>query len=353
MAIGLLVRAGHDAEVARLRVDRPQPPVRARMQPGDVVADRPDLPAGHRGRRYQHGEVRLAAGGRERAGEVVRLALRVLDADDQHVLGEPALVARLPARDAQRVALLAEQRIAAVARAEALDLERLREMHDEAALGVELADRVQALHEASVARNPRECRGAHARHELHVGGDVGAVGDLDAAARVGRVDRAHAIRDDVHRAPAHAALEQRVHLAARLGRAPSSGCSGRRRRVARCRRRSGARRARRPRDSSGAGSSPGSDSAFSFEQVAVRHASARISSRYSALRAVAPVDLVRPGACGDLENPVSEGFRVRAWARPSGQVRLPSRPRWIGSGSINRRPAEWGLKLTLKHAETH
>ena len=89
----------------------------------------------------------------------MRLAGRILDTDDQHVLGEPALVARLPARDPQRMAFLAEQRIAAIARAKALDLERLREMHDEAPLRIELADRVQALHENAVparcARAPR------------------------------------------------------------------------------------------------------------------------------------------------------------------------------------------------------
>ena len=147
----------------------------------------------------------------------MRLAGRILDADDHHVLGEPALVARLPARDPQRMALLAEQRVAAIARTEALDLERLREVHDEAALGIELADRMQALHEHAVLRDARERSRTHAGHQLHVRGDVGAVGDLDAAARVRRVDGAHAIRNDVHRPAAHAAREQRVHLLARLG----------------------------------------------------------------------------------------------------------------------------------------
>ena len=49
----------------------------------------------------------------------MRLALRILDAEDQHVLGEPAFAARLVRGDAQRMALLAEQRVAAVAGAEA------------------------------------------------------------------------------------------------------------------------------------------------------------------------------------------------------------------------------------------
>ena len=88
-------RARRDAEEAGLGVDRPQPAVGAEPHPGDVVADRPDLPALLRRRRHEHGEVGLAAGARERGGDVVRLALRALDAEDQHVLGEPALLARL------------------------------------------------------------------------------------------------------------------------------------------------------------------------------------------------------------------------------------------------------------------
>jgi hypothetical protein len=56
--------------------------------------------------------------------------LRVGDAENEHVLGEPALVARHHRSDAQREALLAEQRVAAVARAERHDLARLGKVHD-------------------------------------------------------------------------------------------------------------------------------------------------------------------------------------------------------------------------------
>ena len=185
VAVGVLIGAGHHAKVAGLRVDGPQPAVRPGVQPGDVVADRPDLPARHRRRRDQHGEVGLAAGRRERGGDVMRLALGVLDADDQHVLGHPALGAGLPAGDAQRMALLAEQRVAAIARAVAHDGQVFREMHDVAAVRVEFADRVPAADEAAVAGDALERGAAHAGHDAHVGGHVGAVGHLDAAARVG------------------------------------------------------------------------------------------------------------------------------------------------------------------------
>ena len=215
---------GH-AEEAGLRIDRPQPPVRARAHPADVIAHRPHLPAGLAValRRDQHGQVGLAAGAGEGRGEVTGLALRVLHPQDQHVLGQPAFLARLPGGDAQGVALLAQQRVAAIARTVGLDLQRLGEMHDEAALRVQFADRMQALDEAAgrlaargglgaFALDPRQCGRAHAGHDPHVGHHVGRIGDLHPAAGQRRVDRAHAVGDHVQGAPAHAAVEQRVDL---------------------------------------------------------------------------------------------------------------------------------------------
>ena len=78
VGVGLLVGAGGDAEEAVLRVDGPQAAVLADAHPGDVVAHAPDLIAllavdlG----RDQHGQVGLAAGGREGGGDVLDLALR-------------------------------------------------------------------------------------------------------------------------------------------------------------------------------------------------------------------------------------------------------------------------------------
>ena len=67
-------RARRDAEEAGLGVDGPQAAVRTGTHPGDVVADRPDLPARLRRGRHQHGEVGLAARARERRGDVGGLA---------------------------------------------------------------------------------------------------------------------------------------------------------------------------------------------------------------------------------------------------------------------------------------
>ena len=70
-----------------------------------------------------------------RRRDVGHLALGALDAEDEHVLGEPALAPPEVARDPERQALLAEQRVAAVAGADAPDRVVLREVADEAAVG--------------------------------------------------------------------------------------------------------------------------------------------------------------------------------------------------------------------------
>ena len=105
-------------------------PFGVRLDPGDVVADGPDLPALETVGRNQHREIGLAAGAGEGRRDVGLLALRILHAEDQHVLGHPAFIARDVGGDAQREAFLAQQRVAAVARAVGPDLARLREMHD-------------------------------------------------------------------------------------------------------------------------------------------------------------------------------------------------------------------------------
>ena len=63
------------------------------------------------------------------------------------MLGEPAFIARHRRGDAQREALLAEQRVAAVSRADTPDFTTLGEVQDEATLGREVAERVQPLDE--------------------------------------------------------------------------------------------------------------------------------------------------------------------------------------------------------------
>jgi len=53
--------------------------------------------------------------------DVADVALDVLDAHDDHVLGQPAVAVALPGGDPEREALFTEQGVAAVARADAPD----------------------------------------------------------------------------------------------------------------------------------------------------------------------------------------------------------------------------------------
>ena len=126
--VGVIARPRRHAEEAVLGVDRVQPPILAELHPGDVIADRLHRPALER--RDQHRQVRLTARARERAGDVLDLALWRSQLEDQHVLGHPALVARHHRGDSQREALLAQQRVTAVARAVGDDLARLGEVDD-------------------------------------------------------------------------------------------------------------------------------------------------------------------------------------------------------------------------------
>ncbi len=125
------------------------------------------------------------------------------------MLGEPALLASHGRGDAQRIALLAQQRVAAVAGTDAPDGALFREMGNKTAIWGQIAERVQAW-------NPivRACLDAiqrhlaHARHDAHVGNDIRAIGDLDADLGIGRTGRTHQVGDDVHGAAAHRLVEQ-------------------------------------------------------------------------------------------------------------------------------------------------
>ena len=221
VGIGLRAGAGRHAEEARLGVDGVEAAIRAGFDPRDVVAHGPHLPALEGLRRDQHGKIGLAARAWKRRRHMGLLALRVLNAKDEHVLGHPALVARDVGGDAQGEALLAQQRVAAVAGAVGPDLARLGKMHDvflvrvagpghvPPALRQRRADRMHAGHDALVALvNQREHRPSNARHDAHVGHDIARIRQLHPDPRHGRVQRTHAEGQHIHRAPLHAAAEQ-------------------------------------------------------------------------------------------------------------------------------------------------
>ena len=139
------------------------------------------------------------------------------------MLGHPTLVTRHRRGDAQREALLAEEGIAAVAGSVGPDFAGLGEVGDvlrviagpgdvgpRIAIGIDerVAHGVHGRDEVATLANLLECRGTHARHDLHVDHDVRRVGELNAELRDVRAERAHGEGDDVHRATAHGSGEE-------------------------------------------------------------------------------------------------------------------------------------------------
>ena len=148
------------------------------------------------------------------------------------MLGQPALVAGHHRGDPQRVALLAQQGVAAVAGAVRPDHPLLGELDDvllgvarplhvllagleRGADGVQGGDVLGVLAELLDAAQHVDAGAGHHAHGDH---DVLGVGDLDAEHRVLGLDVPHHERDDVHRAALHAAGVEPAHQVLHLVR---------------------------------------------------------------------------------------------------------------------------------------
>ncbi|MNK26621.1 hypothetical protein D3C87_449590 [compost metagenome] len=83
--------------------------------------------------------------------------------------------------------------------------------------GQGLAHRVQAGHEVAVGAQHVVNLLAHARHDAHVDGHVGAVGEFNADVRDVRTQRTHRERHHIQRAAAHRAVEQAAERVAHFG----------------------------------------------------------------------------------------------------------------------------------------
>src|SRR5262249_46084367 len=89
-----------------------------------------NLPSLKRIRRNEHCEIGLPASTGKGRRDKILLAHGRLDLENEHVLGEPALVSRHAGCDAQGKALLAEQGVSPVAASEGPDGSLLRELDD-------------------------------------------------------------------------------------------------------------------------------------------------------------------------------------------------------------------------------
>ena len=226
VGVGLHVGAGGHAEEAVLGVDGVQLAIGALAHPGDVVAHGPNLVAliAVAFRRDEHGQVGLAAGRGEGGGDVLHLALGILNAQDEHVLGHPALVFALVGGDAQGEALLAQQHVAAVTGVHADDIVVLGEVADVPLLLVDVALAVQALHPVGAVAQHVQHSLAYPGHNGHVQHHVDGVGDLQADLGQGGAYGAHGVGDDIHGTALVAAprdVEQ--HLIGLLGVHPVVG----------------------------------------------------------------------------------------------------------------------------------
>ena len=235
--VRLVGRAGSHAEVAVFRVDGVEGAVFMGPDPGDVVTDDGGLPAGFTvgGGGNEHGQVGLAAGGRECAAHIGLRAVRGFNAQKEHVFGHPLVLAGDGGGDAQGQALLAEQGVAAVTGTEGPDFFRFREVadvfffvagprHVDLAVCKRGAHGVEAGNEGSVAVALRVAAAldfvfqtlengfAHLGHDAHVDHDVGGVRDFNADLGQGGVQGTHAEGDHVHGTALHAALEEALQF---------------------------------------------------------------------------------------------------------------------------------------------
>src|SRR5438105_3633913 len=213
--------------------------LRLRLDPRNIVADGRHLPGVQTVRWNEHRKVGLAAGARKCCRDVSLASFRRRNAEDEHVLGEPAFVASHHRRNAQRETFLAQQCVAAVTRAIAPDLARFRKMHDVFVLRVARPcdvlftfgqwspDRVHAWYEHAIGSKHVINRASHASHQLHAGNDVWAVGQLHSDMRNRAAQRAHRKWNHIKRSAAHASFKKPLERLAHLrGGDPVVGRSG-------------------------------------------------------------------------------------------------------------------------------
>ena len=220
IGIGFFRGAGGDTEEAIFRIHGPEPAVGANPQPGNIVAHAPGLVAldSVALRRDQHGQIGLAAGGREGGTDIFGLTLGIFNAQNQHVFGEPTFVAAKARGDPKGKALFALQHIAAIAGVDGHDGVVLRKLDNIAVLWIQSGLGMQTADEIGGISDAVEYFVADAGHNRHVEHDIDGVGQLNAVLCKGRADNAHGIGNGVHGAALHGAVVQLIEFFVHLRR---------------------------------------------------------------------------------------------------------------------------------------
>ncbi len=218
--IRLRARPRSHPKESSLRIDRPQLPILIRLDPRNIVPNRPYLPPFKPRRRNHHRKVRLPASRRKRRRNISLFRLPVLicrrfHANNQHMLGHPPLIPSDVRSNSQRKTLLPQQRIPAIPRPIRPDLARLRKMHNVLLViarprhillprNQRSANRVHARHHALlVLIDLRKHRSPDPRHDPHIHHGISRIRQLHANLRHRPTDRPHRIRQHIHRPPAH------------------------------------------------------------------------------------------------------------------------------------------------------
>src|SRR5262245_64474151 len=118
------------------------------------------------------------------------------------MLGEPAFLLSQFAGNAQSQAFFCQQRVAAIARANAPYGIVLRVMTNEAALDIEVGLGMQTTCKVAGFAEMIERNLAHARHDAHVEHHIATVGHFDPDLAERRAWRAHEKRHTTQRPPA-------------------------------------------------------------------------------------------------------------------------------------------------------
>ena len=190
-----------------LGVNSPKSAVLTYTKPSNIVAYAPNLVAllAVNFRRNEHSKVGLTASGGECSGDVFLFAVRILYAENEHVLSHPALLASQVGSNTKRKALLAQETVSAVTGVYGPDGVVLGEVADVTVFLVNVSLGVKALDEVSALAQSLQYIIAYAGHDQHVQHHVDRVGQLNAILGKGRSNDAHGVGDYVHGTALHGA----------------------------------------------------------------------------------------------------------------------------------------------------